>query len=111
MTQDPKGDALVEQLSALANPVRLRVLAALADGTEYVSELARQLGISRPLLHMHLQRLEAARLVAGHLELSEDGKAKKFFTVTDFDLHINPRYIREAAMTLTVSNDKEGTTR
>ena len=96
-----EGDELVDQLGALANPVRLRVLAALTDGTQYVSELARQLGISRPLLHMHLQRLESAGLVAGHLELSEDGKAKKFFTVTDFDLRINPKHIRAIATTLT----------
>jgi ArsR family transcriptional regulator, zinc-responsive transcriptional repressor len=53
-----------------------------------VSHLAREIGVSRPLLHLHLQRLESAGLIAGSLELSEDGKAIKFYEVTDFDLHL-----------------------
>jgi DNA-binding transcriptional ArsR family regulator len=70
------GDALIEVLAALANPIRLRIVATLATGgRDYVSHLARELEISRPLLHMHLQRLEAAGLIVGSLELSEDGKA------------------------------------
>lgn len=55
----------------------------------YVSELARRLGVSRPLLYMHLERLEKAGLVAGNLELSEDGKALKYFELAPFDLHVN----------------------
>ena len=54
------GDEMLRMLAALANPHRLRVIAALAGGRNYVSQLARQLEMSRPLLHMHLQRLEAA---------------------------------------------------
>lgn len=38
----------------------------------------------------HLQRLEAAGLVAGVLELSESGKAVKYFEVTPFVLHLPP---------------------
>jgi predicted ArsR family transcriptional regulator len=39
----------------------LRIVAALTkDGRNYVSQLARELGISRPLLHLHLQKLEEA---------------------------------------------------
>jgi len=38
---------------------------------------ARRLGTSRPLLYMHLDRLEKAGLVTGQLELSDDGKAMK----------------------------------
>ena len=34
-------------------------------------------GTSRPLLYMHLDRLEKAGLVTGQLELSDDGKAMK----------------------------------
>lgn len=98
------GDDLVATLAALASPVRLRILATLAGGRDYVSHLAREIGISRPLLHMHLQRLEAAGLVTGHLELSEDGKAMKYYEVTDFDLHLTARAIARAVETLT---DKE----
>ncbi|MQA14039.1 MAG: ArsR family transcriptional regulator [Pseudonocardiaceae bacterium] len=94
------GDELLRALSALANPHRLRIVAALAGGRNYVSGLAREIGISRPLLHMHLQRLEAARLVSGNLELSEDGKAMKYFEVTSFALALTPETVAEAARTL-----------
>jgi DNA-binding transcriptional ArsR family regulator len=97
----PTGDALVEMLSALANPLRLRIVARLAGGRDYVSHLAREIGISRPLLHMHLQRLETAGIVTGSLELSSDGKAMKYFELADFDLHLTPTVLAEAAQTLT----------
>ena len=77
----------------MANPLRLRVIAELADGRVHVSELARRLGISRPLLYMHLDRLEKAGIVTGHLELSEDGKAMKYFELAPFDLHLNAETI------------------
>ena len=98
------GDDLVEMLAALANPIRLRIVAKLTSGRDYVSHLAREIGISRPLLHMHLQRLEAAGLVVGNLELSEDGKAMKFYQVTDFDLRLTAAALAEAAQTLTRSD-------
>ena len=95
------GDELLAMLSALASPVRLRIVAQLAAGRDYVSHLAREIGVSRPLLHMHLQRLEAAGLIAGSLELSEDGKAMKYYEVADFDLHLTAAAIAAAAATLT----------
>lgn len=102
MTGDrPTGDALVEMLAALANPIRLRIVATLAGGRDYVSHLAREIGVSRPLLHMHLQRLEAAGLIVGSLELSADGKAMKYYEVAKFNLHLTPAAVAEAAETLT----------
>ncbi|MFI5258594.1 MAG: ArsR/SmtB family transcription factor [Candidatus Limnocylindrales bacterium] len=102
MTQDrPTGDDLVAMLAALASPTRLRILARLVGGRDYVSNLAREIGMSRPLLHMHLQRLEAAGLIVGHLELSEDGKAMKYYELADLDLHLTADSIAEAAKTLT----------
>ena len=97
----PTGDELLETMAALSNPVRIQILARLAGGRDYVSRLAREIGISRPLLHMHLQRLEAAGLVAGTLELSDDGKAMKFYEVIQFDLRLTPETITEASRTLT----------
>lgn len=94
------GDELLKVLAALANPHRLRIIAALAAERNYVSRLAREIGMSRPLLHMHLQRLETAGLVTGTLELSEDGKAMKFFEVTPFLYELSPRAIADAASTL-----------
>jgi len=101
--QGPDGDELLAILAALANPHRLRILAALAEGREYVSRLARRMGISRPLLHMHLKRLEAAGLVVGNLELSKEGKAMKYYEAAPFALTITPAVIGTAARTLTAS--------
>jgi DNA-binding transcriptional ArsR family regulator len=94
------GDELLRVLSALSSPHRLRIVAALASGTTYVSQLARDLEMSRPLLHMHLKRLEAAGLVRGRMEVSEDGKAMRFCEVTDFAFHLDARAIALAAETL-----------
>jgi DNA-binding transcriptional ArsR family regulator len=97
-----EGDQLLAILAALANPHRLRVIAALArGGRNYVSQLAREIGISRPLLHLHLQKLEEAGLVTSKLELSQDGKALNYFDVSDFAFHLTPAAIAEAAKTLT----------
>jgi ArsR family transcriptional regulator len=87
-------------LAALANPIRLRIVAELAGGRDYVSHLARVIGVSRPLLHMHLQRLEEVGLIVGSLELSDDGKAMKYFEVANFDIHLNAAELVEAAKTL-----------
>ena len=98
----PDGDRLLAMLAALANPHRLRVIAALStQGRTYISQLARQIGISRPLLHLHLQRLEEVGLVSSQLELSRDGKALNYFQVTDFALTLTPATIAAAANTLT----------
>jgi predicted transcriptional regulator len=105
---EPTGDDLVVMLAALANPLRLRIVARLAGGRDYVSHLAREIGVSRPLLHLHLQRLEAAGLVVGRLELSEDGKAMKYYDVTDFNLHLTATALAEAAKTLTSSDLGQG---
>ncbi|WFE25321.1 winged helix-turn-helix domain-containing protein [Solwaraspora sp. WMMD791] len=97
----PSGDDLVEKLAALAHPLRLRIIGRLAAGRDYVSHLSREIGISRPLLHMHLQRLEAAGLIVGNLELSADGKAMKYYEVVDVDLRLTPATLAAAAATLT----------
>jgi DNA-binding transcriptional ArsR family regulator len=83
-------------LTAVANPQRMRVVAELTGGRVHVSELARRLGISRPLLYMHLDRLEKAGLVVGRLELSEDGKAMKYFELVPFDVRLTAETITEA---------------
>jgi predicted transcriptional regulator len=83
-------------LTAIANSHRLRVIAELRGGRVHVSELARRLGMSRPLLYMHLDKLEKAGLVTGQLELSGDGKAMKYFQLTPFDLRVTAETITEA---------------
>jgi len=96
------GDQLLDVLAALANPHRLRILAVLHGGTTHVSQLARDVGISRPLVHMHLAKLQAAGLVTGRHEVSEDGKAMRMLEVTDFALTLDPATI--AALAVSISN-------
>jgi len=109
MTVDrPSGDELIEMLGALASPIRLRIVARLIGGRDYVSHLAREIGISRPLLHMHLARLEAAGLIVGKLELSEDGKAMKYYELASFDVHLSPSTLAEAARTVTTPDPETG---
>jgi DNA-binding transcriptional ArsR family regulator len=96
------GDQLLATLAALANPHRMRVVAALAGGgRNYVSRLAREIGISRPLLHLHLQKLQDAGLVTSKLELSKDGKALNYFEVTEFAFYVTPATVADATKTLT----------
>ncbi len=82
-------------LAALDNPHRLRIIAALHHERLHVSELARRIGISRPLLYMHLEKLEAAGLVHGTMEL-EGGKAMKYLENRPFDIRLTPEDIARA---------------
>ena len=101
------GDQLLAVLAALASPQRLRIIAALkSDGRNYVSQLAREVGISRPLLHLHLQKLEEAGLVSSQLELSGDGKALNYFEAADFNFELTPSAIVKAARSLTASSTR-----
>jgi len=99
------GNELLRLLATLANPHRLRIVAALAEERNYVSQLARQLGISRALLQVHLRKLEAAGLVSAAIEVSDDGKAMKFYEVAPFAMQLTPKTIMVAARTL--STDEE----
>jgi DNA-binding transcriptional ArsR family regulator len=98
--ESPTGDELLRMLAALANPHRLRIVAALVHGPDYVSRLARVLGMSRPLLHMHLQRLEAAGLIEGRHVVSDDGKAMRFVELIRFEVRLTPALIAYATATL-----------
>lgn len=101
------GERLLLMLAALDNPHRLRIIAVLASGgRNYISQLARDLGISRPLLHLHLQKLEHAGLVTSQLELSHDGKALNYFEASPFELRLTPASIATAASSLTPTPDQ-----
>jgi len=101
------GDELLQVLATLANPHRMRVVAALAQERNYVSRLARELGISRALLQVHLRKLEAAGLVSATIEVSEDGKAMKFYEVAPFAVQLTPETIMVAARSLGAESDLE----
>ena len=99
------GEGLLRVLATLANPHRLKVVAALTQERNYVSQLARELDISRALLQVHLRKLEAAGLVSATIEVSEDGKAMKFYEVTHFTVLLTPEAIASAVRTLGIDSD------
>ena len=78
----------------------------LVEGRNYVSQIARELQISRPLLQIHLRKLEQAGLVSSVLELSDDGKSMKFYEVAPFSWHLTPDFIATTAATVTVADNK-----
>ena len=96
-------------LEALANPYRLQIIALLCDRRIHVSQLAREVRISRPLLYLHLKRLEQAGLVTSKLELSTDGKAMNYYEVTPFVLCLSPESIAEAMKPINVKEFGEAT--
>ena len=61
--------------------------------------------MSRPLLYMHLDRLEKADLVTGHLELSDDGKAMKYLELVPFELRVTAETVVNA-----LAEDTDGDT-
>ena len=94
-------------LAALANPHRLRILGCLhVHGRHYVSQLAREVGISRPLLHLHLHKLQEAELVRSRFELSSDGKALNYFEIANFSFDLTPSAIAEFVKTLAIPSTK-----
>lgn len=95
-SQNVSAQDLSNRLAAIASPQRMRILAALAGQELHVSELARRLGMSRPLLYMHLTKLEEAGFVSGRLQLSDDGKALKCFQIQPFSLVIDAETITSA---------------
>lgn len=104
-----KDDLLtLSAMHALASPHRMRIVAALhGSGRQYVSQLARAVGLSRPLLHLHLQKLVEAGLVSSSMEVSKDGKALHFFEVTDFAFRITPDAVATAASRLPAASSEQ----
>lgn len=83
-----KYEDYINVFDALSHPVRIKIIGILTEGRQYVSELARLVNISRPLLYMHLKKLETARLVTSAMEISESGKAMKYYMVEAFELQV-----------------------
>ncbi len=91
-------EELSSRLAAIASPQRMRIISLLVGERLHVSELARRMGMSRALLYMHLSKLQEAGFVSGHLELSSDGKAMKFFEVLPFAIAVDAKTIFDAVL-------------
>ena len=87
---------LAALLNTLGNKHSLSILAELADGEQYVSELADKIGISRPLLYLHLKKLENVGLVEGEIRhFDKPPYTKKYYRAIDFYTEITLQRIKE----------------
>ncbi|MEM1820952.1 MAG: winged helix-turn-helix domain-containing protein [Thermofilaceae archaeon] len=77
-------EQLVKTLRVMANPIRLRMLALIAARPRHAYELSKLLGLSYPLVHMHLRALEKAGLVEG--AYVEEARVKRVYRLKDFRL-------------------------
>lgn len=91
-----KMEKLAEKLKALGHPLRLKIVALLAGGEMYLSEIANNLGVSRALAKIHLKKLEKAGLVRSKVVLVKgEARALRYYNVQDFDIHLTPRLLAE----------------
>lgn len=87
-------EELAKICEALSNPVRVKILKLLCQKEWYVYELAKELGISRQLLYLHLKKLEKAGLIESELRLEpDDPRAKKYYRAKQFRLVIDNEVI------------------
>jgi len=87
----------VRIFDALSHPMRIKIIGILLQKRRYVSELAKLVSMSRPLLYMHLKKLEEAGFVEGTYEISESGKTMRFYELKSFDIRLTPQMLGELA--------------
>jgi ArsR family transcriptional regulator len=88
--------SLAKLLDALGNEHSLKILSILAGGECFVSELAKMVGISRPLLYLHLKKLENAGIVESEIRhFEEPPYTKKFYRAKNFELKLSLDIIKD----------------
>jgi DNA-binding transcriptional ArsR family regulator len=91
----------LEVFEALSNSHRLRIMAELAEGKQTITDLARKLEMSPPLVFLHLRKLIKAGLIReGNRETINRGGLPPinmlYYVINDFNFVINIQRIREA---------------
>jgi len=85
---------------ALSNPYRLKILVALSEKPQTITDLSKTLKISPPLVSIHLRKLLRAGLVKEGEKETIDRKPnpplnKSYYEITDFNFQVNPRVLKE----------------
>ena len=86
---------MVRVLKVLSVELRLQILVLLSERPRYAYELARELCISYPLVHLHLRALERAGLIVSEYEVAEGGKLRRYYRVKDFRIEISPESLKK----------------
>jgi len=87
--------------------MRIKVMGILSQKRRYVSELAKIMNMSRPLLYMHLKKLEEASIVTSSYEISETGKSMKYYEIRKFSVHLTPELLREISKVIPVESNSK----
>jgi len=89
-------EQLAKKLSALGHPTRLAILKTLAEGEQYLSEIAKKVGVSRALAKVHLKKLRAAGLVnTTVVTLEDEARALRYYELCDFEIHLSSEKLKE----------------
>ena len=93
---DEELEELAKKLSALGHPTRLRIVRKLTEGEQYLSEIAKTVGISRALAKVHLKKLREAGIVETKIvTLEDEARALRYYKLVDFQIHLSPRTLKE----------------
>ena len=85
-----------QKLAALGHPTRLMILMELTKGENYLSEIAKNVGISRALAKVHLKKLREAGLVESRVIVMEDeARALRFYKINEFEVNLSPDRLAE----------------
>lgn len=96
MSED-RSETLLKTLKALANPTRLKIIASLASEPKHAYALAKELGLSYPLTHLHLKSLRNVGLVTEVSKEETKGRlTSKIYAPAEFRLLLTPSQIKEA---------------
>ena len=92
-----KSKEMVSILKALANPIRLKMVASLYEKPKNVYILAKELNLPYPLAYLHLDGLKRLGLVK---EIREEKKAErlptvKYYSPSDFRFVLTPQNIQK----------------
>jgi DNA-binding transcriptional ArsR family regulator len=97
LNENIDSQTMVKILKALANPIRLKMIAILQEEPKNIYALSKELGLPYPLAHLHLNGLKKLRLVK---EVRTEQKAKglpsvKYYAPSEFQLILTPDNIRK----------------
>lgn len=88
---------MVKILKALANPIRLKMIASLCEKPKNVYALAKELNLPYPLAYLHLGGLKKRGLVK---EIRAEKRVEglptvKYYAPSDFEFVLTPKNIRD----------------
>ena len=103
-----KYEDYINIFDALSHPVLIKIIGILSGGRQYVSELARLVNISRPLLYIHLKKLETAQLVTSSMEISGSGKAMKYYALQNFEIAVTKDLLFRLSEDIVIESPESG---